>query len=89
MSSDKDWRLTNQLSYMKGATLSWRTWEAPSETWDHDHCQFCGARFSESTAADVERAGYMTADEHERWVCKQCFEDFREMFEWRLEAEAP
>jgi hypothetical protein len=87
--ADHDWRLTNQLSYMKGATLSWRTWERPSETWDHDHCQFCGAKFMERAGPDIELAGYMTEDEHERWVCKQCFEDFREMFEWRVEGEPP
>ena len=79
-----DWRLTNQLKYMKGATLRWRAYQAPSETWDHDHCEFCFIKFLPELWGDyVAAEGYVT-DEDDRWVCKQCFEDFKELFEWRL-----
>ena len=27
--------------------------------------------------------GYCTEDE-ERWICKQCFEDFKRQFEWTV-----
>ena len=80
-----DWRLTNQLSYMKAATLAWRIYEAPSESWDHDHCEFCFVKFLPPPAADdAVAAGYVTLDGEDRWVCKTCFDDFRELFAWRL-----
>jgi hypothetical protein len=28
-----------------GASLAWRAYEAPSESWDHDHCVFCWTGF--------------------------------------------
>jgi hypothetical protein len=33
--------------------------------------------------------GYATTDEHEtgaryHWICKQCFDDFADLFEWRV-----
>lgn len=82
--ANDDWRLTNQLSYMKGLALSWREYVAPSETWDHDHCEFCFQKFMPAPGGeDIETAGYTTEDEY-RWVCGQCFEDFRDLFEWRV-----
>ena len=84
--SHDDWRLTNQLSYMKGATLAWREYAAPSETWDHDHCEFCFEKFMPSPAAEgVVSAGYVTLDGEDRWVCRRCFDDFKDLFEWRFD----
>ena len=71
-----DWRLTNQLNYLKGATLSRREYSRWSDSWDHDHCAFCGAKFMEKTAPDIQRSGYSTPDEY-HWVCDICFEDSR------------
>lgn len=31
---------------------------------------------------DVEREAYTTEDEY-HWVCKECFDDFKEMFNCR------
>lgn len=81
-----DWRLTNQMAYMKAATLAWRTYVPPSESWDHDHCEFCFAKFLPAPAGpDVEVAGYVTLDDSERWVCKRCFDNFRDLFAWNVE----
>ena len=85
MTATDDWRLTTQLSYMKGATLIWREYTTVSDGWDHEHCEFCFQKFMAVPAdKDAETAGYTTPDE-DRWVCKQCFEDFRDRFEWRVE----
>ncbi len=83
MREENDWRLTNQLSYLKGAALAWRTYSPPSENWEHDHCEFCWAKFSAAGQPDVFREGYNTADEY-RWVCKTCFDDFKDLFEWHF-----
>jgi hypothetical protein len=37
---------------------------------------------------DVLLAGYVTEDGR-HWICKECFNDFREQFEWKVEEEQP
>ena len=81
--AEADWRLTNQLNYLRGVTLEWRTYTRPSERWDHDHCSFCWAEFMDSEGPDILREGYTTPDAY-HWVCQQCFNDFKVLFEWRV-----
>ena len=55
--------------------------------WDHDHCDFCWAKFMvpEQRQQDPEilTAGYTPALGPGRtWICPTCFEDFRERFGW-------
>lgn len=71
-------------------------WEEidPPHPWDHDHCEFCGARFEEA-ARMAERQprdpsilteGYVTADpEVDEWICDRCFEDFKDEFKWSVD----
>ncbi len=88
-----DWRLTNQQSYLQGAVLAWQRYVAWSDTWEHDHCAFCWAKFMEpdaETLPGVLTEGYATTEDHARgaryyWVCNQCFDDFASMFDWRVE----
>lgn len=83
-SSGEDWRLQGQEAYLKGATFQWRTYVRYSETWRHDHCEFCGAEFAEpGTTSGALTEGYSTPDNY-RWVCAQCFADFKERFCWRV-----
>ncbi len=88
MRGSNDWRLTNQLSYLKGATLEWRRYSRFSDSWDHDHCEFCSIKFGNSEDRGdhpgILRVGYSTPDGY-RWVCKTCFEDFRDLFGWQVE----
>jgi hypothetical protein len=81
-----DWRLQGQQRYLQGATLEFRQYQTYSKTWDHDHCDFCGARFMVSTQIDALREGYTTTDQY-YWICGECFEDFREMFQWVVNIE--
>lgn len=84
MSADsKDWRRTGQERYLTGASFERRAYEAPSQAWDHEHCEFCWAKFmptGKSADASVLSEGYVTADD--RWVCDGCFADFRDEFNW-------
>lgn len=77
--SSDDWRHCGQERYLHGAALVRRTWVAPRPDWDHDHCEFCNAKFSER-AADLNE-GWATEDSS-RWVCDACYADFRAEFEW-------
>jgi len=80
-----DWRLTGQERYLHGAVLHRRHWVAPRPDWDHDHCEFCWAKFGGEELPDALRVGYTTEDCY-RWICERCFEDFRARFNWRLDS---
>ena len=73
-----DWRLFGQESYLHGVTLAHRKWTQIRVNWDHDHCEFCWTTFP-----DEAEAGYCTPDES-NWICDACFEDFKDMLEWRV-----
>lgn len=81
--SDDDWRLQGQERYLMGARLHFASYRAPRPDWDHDHCEFCFATFMEGTRPDTLQQGYTTDDEY-RWVCPNCFEDFRVRFQFAL-----
>ena len=44
-----DWRLQNQQRYLMRAHLVYREYE-PTPGNDHDHCEFCWAKFLDPTA---------------------------------------
>src|SRR3954470_16024193 len=74
--SDPDWRLTGQHQYLSGVTLVRHQWRESRPGWDHDHCEFCLAKFGDERLPDVLREGWTTPDEY-RWICDTCFSDFR------------
>lgn len=77
----EDWRLQGQEKFLKGASLTLRTWSSPNPRWDHDHCAFCWAKIAATSIPDAVQEAYATAG-LKHWVCRQCFEDFQERFEW-------
>jgi hypothetical protein len=85
MREENDWRLTGQEKYLKGVALWWRPYARYSESWEHDHCEFCWVKFMQEDHPDVLHEGYATEDKY-RWICEQCFEDFKDLFEWEVMA---
>ena len=79
MIESNDWRLSGQKEILFKKTLYFRTWKAPRPEWDHDHCAFCWAKFSD--VPDTLHEGYATEDER-HWICPACYNDFKEMFQW-------
>ena len=79
------WRRQGQEKYLKGVTLVRRSYVryAQNPDWDHDHCEFCYAKFMVEDHPGVLHDGYATLDDY-RWICDQCFEDFRDEFEWKV-----
>lgn len=61
---------TNQgAEYLEGEKIQ-RFW--------HEHCEFCW----EKAMTDINCTFYCTEDLG-RWICEECFRDFREMFHWQ------
>jgi len=87
MVDSSDWRLQGQERYLKGVELHWCAYRRYPDNldWDHDHCQFCWAKFMVEDFPDAMHEGYCTLDEY-HWICSQCFEDFKDMFAWRVVA---
>lgn len=82
--SDTDWRLkTGQEKYLTGISLTRKTWRESRPGWDHDHCEFCLAKFAAFDGADVLHEGWTTPDEY-RWICDTCFADSRDRFDWHV-----
>jgi hypothetical protein len=81
--TDDDWRIHGQERWLVGAVLHFAPYLTLRPTWDHDHCAFCWARFTQEPYPDTLQAGY-TDDENFHWVCPQCFDDFQERFHFRL-----
>jgi hypothetical protein len=88
MREEDDWRLQGQETYLKDITLFWKTYTRYSESWDHDHCEFCWAEFTEENRSDVLHEGYATEDNY-RWICEECFEDFKDLFDWKVAQPKP
>src|SRR3954470_5401091 len=88
-SQDDDYRLQGQARYLQGATLHWSQYKQPSADWDHDHCEFCWKTLAEPASGCIhaEFSGYTTDDQY-RWICKSCFDDFKERFEWKVSKAA-
>ena len=78
-----DWRLQGQERYLRGVALAKHRYKKPREDWDHDHCAFCWAKFMVGEYPDALHLGYATEDDY-HWICNQCYEDFREQFEWKV-----
>ena len=74
-----DWRFMGQDAYLMGVKLSFKKYKAESDDWEHEHCEFCTAKISESGGDFIE--GYCTLD-NEYWICNKCYNDFLKMFNW-------
>jgi hypothetical protein len=71
----------------RGAVDDWEEIAPPA--WDHDHCEFCLVTFDEPAVAKsctdrrVVTEGYLVVGsgvESQKWICEECFEDFKDEF---------
>lgn len=77
-----DWRLKGQEKFLTKKELFFVPEYTPySKTWEHEHCIFCTAKISDFEGSLHE--GYCTTDKKKsHWICKECFEDFKDIFGW-------
>lgn len=80
MGDSKDWRLSEQNEFLRNSSLYHREY-VPSESSDHEHCEFCGAKIS-NHEGDISE-GYTTTDLY-HWICPTCFQDFKAEFGWKV-----
>jgi hypothetical protein len=88
---DKQWRIEN-VSHLKGLQLQLRCYTPYSESWDHDHCAACWAKFAEFEGRDIQHEGYATCDDYPKdacyeWVCQACFEGLKDDMQWSAVSE--
>ena len=77
-----DWRRQGQEKYLFGASLCLKKYSDRKTRTDHDHCEFCSAKFSDIIPGALTE-GYTTRDDY-RWICEQCFADFNNEFQFTL-----
>lgn len=75
--NNNDWRLTNQMNYLYRKTLKKTVFEPYRDNWEHEHCAFCTKTIDDTTLNPV----YTTEDKY-HYICEECFEDFKDIFEW-------
>ncbi len=80
-----DWRRQGQERSLAGVALVRRFYrENPrNETWGHDHCEFCGTRFSPTENPVHLKEGYTTETDY-HWICVSCYNDFRDEYGWTV-----
>lgn len=73
-----DWRYTNQERYLHDIKFTFKKYDIPYP--EHSHCEFCWIKFG--TGGEIQE-GY-TNEDGDRWICPQCFEDFKKLLlgEW-------
>jgi len=76
-----DWRRQGQERFLKGRRLTLQRYRPYRDGWEHDHCEFCGAKFS--LVDETLHQGYVTDDGY-HWICESCFSDFQIEMEWRV-----
>ena len=84
--TDVDWRLDNARR-LAGFTLHRGRYRRWSETWDHDHCAGCWAKFSALNEPDTLQEGYTTGDDDPKgagydWVCETCVTQLAPLLGW-------
>ena len=86
MKSEGNWRLFGQDQYLHGLELVFKRYRSSSNSPIGDHCEFCSREFAEiADGPEVETEGYATRNGF-RWICSQCYEDFKAKFEWTVSA---
>ena len=99
MARDPDhWGQTGQEDvFPPGSQLELRPYESLRDSWDHDHCIFCWAKFLDPGSSEASRiaiesdpeiltSGYTAGPAGGEWVCPSCFEEFADRFSWRSKA---
>ncbi|MDR1101980.1 MAG: hypothetical protein LBL34_06505 [Clostridiales bacterium] len=81
MIEKNDWRLQVPKDYLKGQELRFAKYTKNDTPSAHTHCDFCFATFSVYDG-DLHE-GYFARD-GKNWICPICYNDFKEMFGWKL-----
>lgn len=83
---EENWKFLN-VRGLEGRKFRLKRYTRWSETWDHDHCGACWAKFAEFDGPDIQNEGYASLGDAERkpdynWICKECFLELKEAMGW-------
>ena len=86
-----EWRIDN-VQRLRGQSFRWKDYYRRSESWDHDHCAACWAKFM--LAEGCLTQGYAVTQECDHgedyeWVCDKCFRDLSEIMDWNIVTATP
>lgn len=73
-----DWRERGQEEYLSGLTFSFCRYTPFSETWEHDHCEYCYKKIYTEIIDDYCTDKGYCSDDKRIWICLECFNDFKE-----------
>ena len=76
---EKDWRNMGQMEYLFKKKFKYIKYS--NNIGDHEHCVFCSEKIS--TMKEAQNEAYCTKN-YKHFVCIQCFNDFKEIFEWEI-----
>ena len=81
-----DWRINN-CKGLRGLKLRRKQYRKWNESWDHDHCAACWAKFAEFEGPEIQHEGYATCEDYKHgadydWVCVPCFNDLKGEMGW-------
>ena len=84
MPTQDDWRRQGQKKYLKGINLSWKNIRNTDKTGNLIIVNFVVLNSWKVRGPDILTEGYASDDKY-RWICKQCFADFRGEYEWKVD----
>ena len=77
----EDWRIMGQEGYLLNKHLEHRLFQRSLCVEDFDQCEFCWAVFDKNKELPL-KAYY--APDIKVWICEECFNDFKEHFNWSV-----
>ena len=81
-----DWRLDLYDKGLNGKKFEYKKFVTDGLN-DHEHCAFCMKKITDLNMSDADKCGYCATEvepHHAGWVCKECFDDFAEMFDFHI-----
>ncbi|MDE7181874.1 MAG: hypothetical protein K2O41_02420 [Clostridia bacterium] len=86
MMHNQDWRIETYRGHLNGETFSLKDFVSTA-TNNHEHCVFCWRKITDLNIEECDREGYCAFNSktgQANWVCKGCFNDFKEQFNFKL-----
>ena len=83
---NEDWRLFQYDGFLDGETFSLEKFISSYEN-DHKHCCFCQQIITDLPIEDADHEGYRAFSPklgYDIWVCKECFNEFKNRFDFKL-----
>jgi len=81
---EKDkWRLTGMEDFLNNECFKYQNFADEYEDTEHEHCIFCGAKFS-SNKEDLQWGYSSTTRNGYWWVCPECFNALKDVKGWTV-----